>query len=1291
MEENEIEKLFLTTFTAFCENKNTQINIDINQIENILKYITFQILNQKKYNEDIYPFLLNVIVYADQHSIVLSDILMEYLINILCVLLLIYCEKEKQNESKNKPLIINTINYIIQNIFYILDKIECYCDILFKKIALVLFLSSYNSDQISGLPEKYDFILTENIISMMNVRQNFLDVFDDIKRNLFLLDNNNDNFEILYICDFNKTKVKNIQQKNKELIQLISDLFDVQKTEYIEFVRNQIAKYFRRELISDKRKQYDMKTFLYLLDKFFKEILVTTIEDQMKFSNILIQLLDYYGNTLTFEWNDVFAYFRNARKQFKGRLSDVNYDTFLLTVASLYSKNDYHGNTFDFNNEIIKEKDVDNDFHYHKLKLDMLLSSLETFNLNVHSRFRYFEKHIPPAYKYKKNEILNYFFEKISFFYRTYSDNDRCRDKMNALIQDYYLPFLDPLLEQSFNEDKSLDDCIYTKEWEQHLISILTYTKSVHLIDITFKVISKSEYFPMYFPYNIYYKLLETFIETFDYKKLNILITHLNSLFQNIIQDDLSDLEINTAIDKIILLLNKMNIAPDMFIYLNKNALLNKKGSLLSLNTSSQTNNIKQKNVLLEYNAIIEFFKKVLHDVQRKSIDKYKIWDFLNGKLLYNIDFYKNAVLDEVILMSRCELTKILDKSLHEAISMIDYIHNLNYLLLNIPNTGNVFSIEKDPHYHKTILTQLIETAKGILEKIEETKEIILINSMDIHWVMFKKIIQVSSDYISTMFYFYNDTKIIDGLYEDLSNIINNVFYKARKLLIDKSNDVINEIVLTMFNFISLNKDIIIIKHSLLIQTLFLLFTFSWNKKSKDFAKAFDKQYSKITNTHFSNEMFNLKNYLSANIQIACDYLIYYFLYKNKHENLNENMVSIFCKLFSRSIKIIKNRNVHKKVFKEIIKWSLIRNQLNHNCNNNNVSVDNNSNNVEYVFDKKKIISIVQDQTTKNQYNITLRTPFSYVSFSLQNQDNNTNINDSIYTTLTKPRLKETSDEMNELFYLQKIIKFKTMEEMKKDKNTLALITDINLNTINNKLNILDKIQLQRFYKVEITTFGNVSDQYNKNFDLFIQSFIQDNSSAETNKEQHITTFSYKNEIDDIQFIVTSELNKLNKNNKVEDNKTTNFNIEYQNVVLNFVKIVWIIHPYETPLKLIEQELKSNNTQKAFIVIYPYYDNYYHISTIYNVNINTSDYIKQRLKFMEKTILIYKGNNTNETLRNYLINLVIQIHIEVINILSYDKESNLINNPVYELKKYSEYDNIYRRYLYITKEIIMEK
>jgi hypothetical protein len=76
---------------------------------------------------------------------------------------------------------------------------------------------------------------------------------------------------------------------------------------------------------------------------------------------------------------------------------------------------------------------------------------------------------------------------------------------------------------------------------------------------------------------------------------------------------------------------------------------------------------------------------------------------------------------------------------------------------------------------------------------------------------------------------------------------------------------------------------------------------------------------------------------------------------------------------------------------------------------------------------------------------------------------------------------------------------------------------------------------------------------------------------------------------------------------------------------------------------------------------------------------------------MEKTILIYKGNNTNETLRNYLINLVIQIHIEVINILSYDKESNLINNPVYELKKYSEYDNIYRRYLYITKEIIMEK
>jgi hypothetical protein len=76
---------------------------------------------------------------------------------------------------------------------------------------------------------------------------------------------------------------------------------------------------------------------------------------------------------------------------------------------------------------------------------------------------------------------------------------------------------------------------------------------------------------------------------------------------------------------------------------------------------------------------------------------------------------------------------------------------------------------------------------------------------------------------------------------------------------------------------------------------------------------------------------------------------------------------------------------------------------------------------------------------------------------------------------------------------------------------------------------------------------------------------------------------------------------------------------------------------------------------------------------------------------MEKTILIYKGNNNNETLRNYLINLVIQIHIEVINILSYDKESNLINNPVYELKKYSEYDNIYRRYLYITKEIIMEK
>ena len=27
MEENEIEKLFLTTFTAFRENKNTQINM----------------------------------------------------------------------------------------------------------------------------------------------------------------------------------------------------------------------------------------------------------------------------------------------------------------------------------------------------------------------------------------------------------------------------------------------------------------------------------------------------------------------------------------------------------------------------------------------------------------------------------------------------------------------------------------------------------------------------------------------------------------------------------------------------------------------------------------------------------------------------------------------------------------------------------------------------------------------------------------------------------------------------------------------------------------------------------------------------------------------------------------------------------------------------------------------------------------------------------------------------------------------------------------------------------------
>ena len=1273
----------ITSLYNMClsfNNTPKELIISERHLISLINYITFEMLNTGFVSIEQLQVLYQLLSNAKERSLSLCNLMMEYLINICCVLLLIESKVYKKQQD------IKTFNdWLIKIIDISYGHLTVIDHLFYKK--MILLLSALDINAYGGLSfaNEHSFIL--DLIDMLDLSERHIDeITDSFIAELFI--DETKNCVLLYLCCFDNQKIIHTIEYNSYLIKAMRNSMTKLKSN-LHCVYNNYLSSFKRRMIDRTSPKSKTRMVKFEMNYLFKKLTTLNGPPLNTTADVLVNAINTFS--LSYEWTYIFELIERIDKSVSNERSKL--DSLIVEVMVLYSKHRFYGTFRDFDTAFLQKhfKFQNIEFPYQKLKMDFMFATFEKFRTNFPTVANYYLNHLTISEVQKCKETIFYLFKHLDCYYKLYTTRNRYTSLLDQMIIQNFFPFYSLFTQMAVCGHKDISKkCI--ARWKKTFKMIMTLTSSQELTVKGFTTIHHYDAFLVLYPIDALQSIIKNAFLSCETFQLEIFCTNiLKQLLcttNSVIRESNKELCVITFLFN---LLRMLYFSDNGYVYYTQ---LPASGiSPMMLADSVNVVGDDKAFVLFSAKDVLNYVKGFLSangpQLKGKEEERQCIWKMLSYKAKRNIHFFKGQDISIVheLIMNYMPINKS-KQNVSEVLSVLEFLNSIcEFAAENDTRIFKGIALNQNDNFY-IMKTYLHESAEALIDNFCNKDSTFFIdnkcdNAKSASYVkLFIHITKTLENYICTA---YRKQSIHFGIINNiLHEFILKVLFEIRCCLACQSRNDMNNITFCIFKFLSATKDIILQNPEITVLTVLLLSTLSFETLSNDFLKKFRKKFATALKVLTVKE-FNPFKSVSINIQlqISIDYLIYYLLSKTKDISFTQDVVYIYHKLFTRSKPFGSGNKVnrpHRRVFNEFIKWSLIDKDVNrHNHAEEHAKHINENFHVESSFkDKTKVITVLTAKNDSKKYSLVTRSPCLdfYLPFTETFEDQKIFLRKlAHYFSYDKSDIKYEESNEEKIRTVQKAYAIKSSKkELSKEKNRTVRTRELQP-----LIERLDNIDTYRTFKVNIIWYNNsigLNDhaEYSREFKAFLNGIGGDNNAIETDDKLQIKIIHYKDTVNKINFHVKTFVPSAKPLNDYGDG--------FQKKCLDVVSIVYADGAAEFKRKKIVRLMNADAEykNKFYIVIWKCTSDTYHIEIT-----DKNDNIKCSSKDFFAHVTFHSMSDCVGFIKQSLFEMVMMLNVQE----QYRSSKEFMSESVVDKETinsyFSEFDPMYKRYQCITE------
>ena len=1308
--ESSIVAIHKSYVNSFKNNKNQKEVIITTQQQHIIPlihYITLEVLNTCDVTIEQLQLLNHLLNKAkdDAVNININNLLLEYLINICCVLII------KESKPYKKEHDIKTYIDCLMKIIDIAYSHLIMVDHLFYKKIIILMTYMKSNYSFRFLTE-HNFIL--EFIDVLDLSEKHIDEIKDSFRIELFVDYVKRSV-LHYLYRYNDNKIMNLIYTNSNILNEVNSSLRKFKTNLNEYYNNAYIKNFTRKIV-ERASSSNNKMRKIEMNYLFKKLVSLHTKYSNVAAGVLANMITIKKMNYSYEWKYIFTLLNIIDKNVIDERSKL--DATIVEAIDMYNKQQYYGTFSDFEtlclNKYFKFQNIE--LSYQKIKMDYVFRTYDKFIKHFPIICEHYLNHFVKSDMDINRKTINYLFEWLEVYYHLYSnENDDEYNQLNKIVMNCFFPFYNVFMNLAVCEhDINVSD--YTAGWELIFAKIMKQTSSYEVVDSGFELVHKCNFFLINYPLQAIKKIMKNAFMLFETFKIEMFC---KNTFNKFLRVDNPFSELHEEIYVINFIFNVLQMcyfSDNGFVYYKRMPVIGV-SPMIHVDTLNliENNNNNINCVSFSVKDILNYFKKFICTNLPHSTDKNKkqerkfIWRILNYKSQTNIHFFKAqdiSIIHEFIQVYLINNKLSKKQSKKEKLLIFNFLNNIcEYISENDTRIFKGITLEQNDNFYimKTYLQDYAElivdeicakyNGTYIIEAIFDYENIILP-----YIVIFIHITKTLEHYICTAYQKQNiHFGIINGI---LREFILKVLFKIRCCLANQSKNNLNNMVFCIFKFLSATKDIILQNPEITKLTVLLLSTLSFESHSNVFLKEFKKKF--ITELKDLNiKDFNLFKSTNVNIQlqISIDYLIYYLLSKTKDISFTKDVVNIYHQILFKK----ESKKIHKQVFTQFIKWSLIEKDVNRNNNTKeNRKFINENLNIEYSIKiKQTYITVLTSKKDSSKYSVLTKSPFlnfyfAFIETFTNLEHFNKQLEHYFGYDVSNKKYQESNEEKIRL--IQQVYQLQNFQKELSKQKQHGLTRSKEQEQYH--IDKLDNIEIYRTFKVNVIWYNNNSNivnttnttdngndnvEYSNQFKEFMNGLKGDSGVIERDDKSQIKVIHYKDIINKIDFHIKQFIPSENALGTPFIRTNCYTEEEFQKMYLDYVSIIYVEndarYKIEKIIKLINDDQEYKN--KFYIIIHKQTSDTYQIE-LHDSDNNNKKYTTIIDFFVH--VMFCSINDCVSFIKHNLLEMIIMLNIQE----QYRSSGEyILKNVDKEMLNsyYSEYDNMYKRYQYISENM----
>lgn len=713
--ESSIVSIHKSYVDLFKNNKNQKEVIITTQQQHIIPlihYITLEVLNTCDITIEQLQLLNHLLNKAkdDTVNININNFLLEYLINICCVLII------KESKPYKKEHNIKTfIDYLMKIIDIAYSHLIMVDHLFYKKIIIIMTYMKINYS--FRFFNEHSFIL--EFIDVLDLSEKHIDEIE----NSFIIELFTDNVKqsvLYYLFHYNDNKIRNMICTNSNILKEVKSSLSKFKTNLNEYYNNAYIKNFTRKIVeralssNNKMKKIEMN---YLFKK------LTSLHT--KYSNVaadvLANMITIKKMNYSYEWKYIFTLLNIIDKNVIDERSKL--DATIVEAIDLYNKQQYYGTFSDFDTLcLIKYFKFQNiELTYQKIKMDYVFRTYDKFIKHFPIICEQYLNHFVKSDMDINRKTINYLFEWLEVYYHLYSNENYDGYKLNKIVMKCFFPFYNVFM-NLVDRDHNINVRDYITYWELIFAKIMKLTSSHEVVDSGFELVHKCNFFLINYPLQAIKKIMKNAFMLFETFKIKMFCKNTFNKFLHV-DNPFSELKEDIyVINFIFNVLQMFYFSDNGFVYYKRTPIIGVSPMIHvdTLHTIEDNNNINN-HASFSVKNVLNYFKNFICTNLPHSTDKNKkqerklIWYILNYKSQTNIHFFKAqdiSIIHEFIQVYLVNNKLSAKQSKKEILLLLNFLNNIcEYISENDTRIFKGITLEQNDNFYimKTYLKDYAE------------------------------------------------------------------------------------------------------------------------------------------------------------------------------------------------------------------------------------------------------------------------------------------------------------------------------------------------------------------------------------------------------------------------------------------------------------------------------------------------------------------------------------------------------------------------------------------------------